>query len=61
MIHLHRNITEIPSVSTVTMVKNLGIRYLIFEIYEGSKKSYVETAAVFPLKLEIAKIGFGLA
>lgn len=41
MIHLHRKITEATSVSSVNMVKNPGIHYLTFEIYEESKQSYM--------------------
>lgn len=60
MIYFYRNIIEIFFVFIVIMVKNFGIRYLIFEIYEGLKKSYVEIVVVFFFKLEIVKIGFGL-
>lgn len=41
MIPIHRKITEAASVSTVNMVKNLGIHYLTFEIYEESKQNYM--------------------
>lgn len=42
VLHLHRNIfIEVPCVFIMNKIENPGIHYLTFEMYEGSKKSYM--------------------